>query len=177
MLNKNTINIFGMRAMILAALAVVLTGCNTAVGARGGVIIGDPAARTHLDTQLTGGDYAAFAEALTDKMLSSRLVQSWGNKRPRIIVGRLINNTHDENIIMSDVHDRITETLLNSGLVRVVDKSSTHFDYIVKSKLTDTKQGDQRGRKLAYYTLFLKMYKVNGELVGQWSDDLPLIKR
>jgi hypothetical protein len=76
---------------------------------------------------------------------------------------------------MRDLHDRIQETIFNSGLVRVVDKSATSFDYIVKTELTSTRQYGN-GQELAYYTMQMKIFTLSGELKGQWSDDLPLAR-
>lgn len=154
-----------------------LNGCGpVTMGQQGDVAVLDPSSRAHLQTELTMGDYMAFAEKVTNKMLTSSVVQSWGNNRPRLIVGRLVNNTDNENIRMSDLHDRIQETIFNSGLVRVVDKTATSFDYIVNTELTSTRQYGRDGQELAYFTLQLKMFKLDGELMGQWSDDLPLGK-
>ena len=77
---------------------------------------------------------------------------------------------------MSDLHDRIQETIFNSGLVRIVDKTATEFDYIVNTELTSTRQYGRDVQELAYFTLQLKMFKLDGELMGQWSDNLPLGK-
>ncbi len=145
-------------------------------GQGSGVVVLDPDNRAHLQTELTMGDYLAFAEKVTNKMLISPVVQSWGDKRPRLIVGRLVNNTDNENIRMADIQDRIQETIFNSGLVRVVDKSATRFDYIVKTELTSTRQYGEDGQELAYFTIQLKLFKLDGELMGQWSDVLPLGK-
>jgi len=162
---------------ILAIFTISLNACGpTTMGQQGDVAIVDPGSRAHLQTELTMGDYLAFAEKVTNKMLTFPIVQSWGNNRPRLIVGRLVNNTDNENIRMSDLHDRIQETVFNSGLVRIVDKTATSFDYIVKTELTSTRQYGRDGQELAYFTLQLKMFKLDGELVGQWSDDLPLAK-
>ena len=155
-------------------LCVPLSACVT--GQQGEVAVLDKGTRAHLQTQPTGADYVAFAEVVTNKMLASPLVQEWGNRKPKLIVGNLVNNTDNENIRMKDVHDRIQETIFNSGLVRVVDSSATSFDYIVKTELTNTRQYGRDGQELAYFTLQLKMFKLDGELVGQWSDDLPLGK-
>jgi len=145
-------------------------------GQQGDVAILDPSSRAHLQAGLTMGDYLAFAEKVTNKMLASPFVQSWGAKKPKLIVGTLKNNTDDENIRMQDVHDRIQETIFNSGLVRIVDTSATSFDYIIKTELTNTRQLGNDGQELAYFTLQLKMFTLSGELMGQWSDDLPLGK-
>lgn len=165
-------------AFIGIAASVTLAGCQSVplVGDQGSVGIVDSQSRAHITTDLTGGDYVALAETVTNKMMSSKFVQSWGTKKPRLIVGILVNNTDDESIRMTDVHDRIQETILNSGLVRVVDKSATSFDYVIKSELTSTRQYGQGGKELVYYTLQLKMFTIMGELKGQWSDDLAMAK-
>lgn len=160
----------------IALLSLVLTGCQGVPlkGDQGDVSMVDPKSRAHLQAELTMADYLALAENVTNKMLASKFVQGWGNKQPKLIVGILVNNTDNENIRMTDIHDRIQETILNSGLVRVVDKSATSFDYVIKSELTSTRQYGKEGKELVYFTLQLKMFTLMGELKGQWSDDLAM---
>lgn len=163
-------------AGVLGLVCMTQMSCvPSSLGKQGSVSILDPDSRNHLQTQLTMADYKAFAEKVTNKMLRSPLVQSWGNHKPKLIVGDLVNHTNNENIRMRDLHDRIQETIFNSGLVRVVDKSATSFDYIVKTELTSTRQYGN-GQELAYYTMQMKIFTLSGELKGQWSDDLPLAR-
>lgn len=161
---------------ILFVCCIFLAACATTFGHQGDVAIVDPSSRTHLQTELTMGDYLAFAEKVTNNMLVSPLVRSWGKKRPKLIVGDLVNNTDNENIRMRDLHDRVQETIFNSGLVRIVDKSAASFDYIIKTELTSTRQYGKGGEELAFFTMQMKLFKLDGELMGQWSDDLPLGK-
>lgn len=173
-MNKN-------KLVALAGASILLAGCQgmplgSPQGNQGNVAIVDAKSRGHLQAKLTMADYVALAETVTNKMLASRLVQKWGNKRPKIIASIPRNNTDDENIRMKDLHDRIQEVLLNSGILRVVDKSATSFDYIIKSELTSTRQYGKDGKQLVHYTLQLKMFTLMGELVGQWSDDLAMAK-
>ena len=172
-----------LRAVLgLTLSAALLAACETTselastigFGSQGEVAVLDETERPHLTAGLTTADYSAFAEKVTNDMLVSKFVQSWGDKRPRLILGDVINNTDNENIRVKDIYDRIQETLLNSGLVRVVDRSATDFDYIVNPELSSTRQYGQSGEELVYFTLQLRMSKLDGELVGQWSDDLAL---
>jgi len=166
-----------MKKLILLILPVILLGCSsTHFGSQSRVAILDESSREHLTTELTMADYTAFAEKVTNKMLRSRLVQSWGSKRPRLVVGKLANNTNNDSIRMQDIYDRITETILNSGLVRLLDTSATSFDYVVRTELSSTRQHGGNGEELAYYKLEFKLFKLDGEMVGQWSDVLPLGK-
>lgn len=162
----------------LVFLFLSITGCQNlpSYGQQGGVAVVDPNSRSHLQAELHSGDYLTLAENVTNKMLSSKFVQKWGKKRPSLIVGLLVNNTDNENIRMADLHDRVQEVIFNSGLVRVVDKSATSFDYIIKSELTSSRQYGQDNQEQVFYTLQLKMFKLDGELMGQWSDDLSLAK-
>ncbi len=174
-------------ALGLAFSAGLLAACETASelgstigiggqtqGSQGAVAVIDPSERAHLTAGLTTADYAAFAEKVTNSMLTSKFVQGWSDKRPRLILGVVVNNTDNENIRVKDIYDRIQETLFNSGLVRVVDPTATEFEYIVKPELSSTRQYGQSGEELVFFTLQLKMFKLDGELVGQWSDDLAL---
>jgi hypothetical protein len=77
---------------------------------------------------------------------------------------------------MQDIYDRITETLLNSGTVRLLDKSATSFDYVVRSELSSNRQYGSDGQQLVGYKLELKMFTIEGEMNGQWSGTLTLAK-
>jgi len=161
----------------LLAISFILVGCQSnPQGQQSDVAMVDPKSRGHLQAQLTMADYVALAETVTNKMLVSGLVQNWGKKRPKVIAAVPVNNTDNENVRMRDLHDRIQETLFGSGVMRVVDKSATDFDYVIKSELTSTRQYGKGGKQLVYYTLQLKMFTLMGELVGQWSDDIAMAK-
>jgi hypothetical protein len=166
-----------MNKLIVAILSMSLWACSgNQLGGQSRVSILDESSRAHLQAELTMADYTAFAEKVTNKMLASRIVQSWGSKRPRLIVGKLQNNTDNESIRMQDIYDRITETILGSGLVRLMDQSATSFDYVVRTELSSTRQYGNAGEELAYFKLEFKLFKIDGEMVGQWSDMLPLGK-
>ncbi len=168
---------FAKYGAISFMLLMFLGGCaNTQIGNQGNVAILDSNTRAHLSADLTMADYSAFAETVTNKMLSSRLVQSWGTKRPKLIVAKLRNNTDDESVRMADVYDRITETILNSGVARLVDTSALSFDYVVRSEMSSTRQYGTSGQELVFFKLEFKLFTIDGEMVGQWSDVLPLGK-
>lgn len=163
----------------VALLAFFLTGCQTnplITGGQSNVSIVGSGERGHLSAQLTMADYTELSETVTNKMLSSKLVQSWGQKKPRLILAKLRNNTDNESIRMQDIYDRITETLLNSGLVRLVDTSATSFNYVVRSELSSNRQYGSDGQELVGYKLELKMMTIDGEMKGQWSGLLTLAK-
>ncbi len=165
------------KLITLGTCALLMTGCaQQQFGTQSRVAILDDSSRAHLQAELTMADYTAFAEKVTNKMMSSKLVQKWGRKRPRLVVGRMRNNTDNESIRIQDIYDRITETILGSGLVRLMDKSATGFDYVVNTELSSTRQYGSGGEELAYFKLEFKMFTIDGEMVGQWSDILPLGK-
>ena len=168
-----------MKKLGLVAVLALLTGCanvSMPLGNQGGVAVLDQGTRAHLSTELTMADYTAFAETVTNKMLSSRLVTGWGNSRPRLVVAKLRNNTDDESIRMADVYDRITETVLNSGVARLMDSSAVDFEYVVRAEMSSTRQYGEKGQELAFFKLEFKLFTIDGEMVGQWSDVLPLGK-
>ncbi|MEJ2608843.1 MAG: hypothetical protein P8179_01885 [Candidatus Thiodiazotropha sp.] len=158
--------------------SVLIGGCQSNPPAKGqsSVSVVDSSDRAHLQAELTMSDYTELAEMVTNKMLSSRFVSSWGDKKPRLILAQLLNNTDNENIRMSDIYDRITETLLNSGILRLVDKSATSFEYVVRSELSSNRQYGRDGEELVGYKLELKMMTLDGEMKGQWSGTLSLAK-
>lgn len=163
--------------------SVALTGCATdqsfipslPLGHSQTVSIQDSSARTHLDTKVALNDIIAFAGNLTDKMLQSSVFMN-AKVPPKIVVGKIRNSTHDENIRIQDIHDRIIETLFNSGKVRVLDSSATNFNYIMHTEITDSVQRSSDGQKMVDYMMKIKLFTLSGELVGQWSDDLTLFK-
>ncbi len=165
------------KILLIGISALLMTGCgSTQLGGQSRVSILDESSRAHLQAELTMADYTAFAEKVTNKMMASRVVQGWGKKRPKLVVGQMKNNTDNESIRVQDIYDRITETILSSGLVRLMDKSATAFDYVVNTEISSTRQYGDGGEELAYFKLEFKMFTVDGEMVGQWSDVLPLGK-
>lgn len=159
-------------------VTLLMAGCQTnlPLGGQSNVSVVDPGSRGHLQAQLTMADYTDLAEKVTNKMLSSRLVEGWGRRKPRLILAKLRNNTDNENIRMADIYDRITETLLNSDTVRLVDQSATSFDYVVRSELSSNRQYGSDGQQLVGYKLELKLFTISGEMKGQWSGTLTLAK-
>ena len=173
-------------ALSAAALAAVLTGCATTEGQyytpvpqvsghTRTISVVDSSERIKLDTKVTLADIIGFAENLTNKMLASPVIAK-AQKKPRIIVGKLRQNTHDENLRISDIQDRIQEVLFSSGTVRVMDQNATSFDYIMQAEITDIVTRSSDGQKLVDYTMKIKLFDINGELKGQWSDDLSLYR-
>lgn len=166
------------KLITFAVAAFAVTACQTNMpqfGGQSGVSIVDPGSRGHLQAELTMADYTDLAEKVTNKMLDSRLVEGW-RKKPRLILAKLRNNTDNENIRMADIYDRITETLLNSDTVRLVDQSATSFDYVVRSELSSNRQYGSDGQQLVGYKLELKLFTISGEMKGQWSGSLTLAK-
>jgi len=159
---------------VTTGIITIVLAILTSVSYAGDVELIDPKSRAHLQTELHMGDYLALSETVTNKMLSSKLVEGWGDSRPKLIVGVLNNNTDNENIRMSDLHDRISETILGSGIVRLVDESATSFDYVIRSELTSSRQYGEKNQEMVFFTLQLKMFMLDGELVGQWSDDIAM---
>ncbi len=140
------------------------------------VSIGDSNARTHLETELTIGDLMAFAETVTNKMLASPRLSDWASKPPRLILGSLVNNTDNPNLRVNDMYDRIVEVMFNSNVARIVDASAENFDYIVKSEISSNRQYGEGGKQLVEYVMTFKLFSVEGELQGQWSDRLNLVQ-
>lgn len=171
-----------MKKLLIVPLgvgALLLGGCQSnplKTGGQRNVSVVDSGSRTHLQAELTMADYTELAEKVTNKMLGSRFVQSWGQDSPRLILAQLRNNTDNENLRMADVYDRMTETLLNSGTVRLMDRSAVSFDYVVKSEMSSNRQYGSDGQELVGYKLELKMFTIDGEMKGQWSGTLTLAK-
>ena len=139
------------------------------------VTIVDSADRAKLDTDYGLSDIIAMSESLTNKMLQNKVFAN-AKKPPRIVIGKITNNTHDENLRVVDLHDRLQEVLLNSGQVRVLDTSSNAFDYIMHTEITSATHRSSDGQKKVDYTVKIKLFTISGEIVGQWSDDTSFAK-
>ncbi len=162
--------------LLLLIGVFALSGCTGSMfGSQGNVAIVDSAERNKLNTNIDLSDIIAFAENLTNKMLASPIF-SKAKKPPRLVLGKIAQNTHDENLRVSDIYGRIQEVLLNSGQVRVLDPSATSFDYIVNPEISSIVSRAGDGRKKVDYSMVMKLYTLQGELKGQWSDDLSLFK-
>ena len=170
--------VYGTGLMFLAVS--IFSGCTlvpTSIGNQSNVSLISPGERAHLQDKLTAEDFVALAGRVTEKMLSSREVQSW-KKRPLIVVAVPQNTTHDANIITEDLQDEIISKILDSGIARVIDESSvsSRYDYIIKTTITDTVQRGSNGSRLTYYTCKLQMFSLRGERLGQWHDKIGMAK-
>ena len=174
-------NICPPRITILALLYLIASPAQAFLGfgkseSANGVTIGDSNARTHLEAELTIGDLMAFAENVTNKMLASPRLSEWSAKPPKLILGSLINNTDNPNLRVKDMYDRIVEVIFNANVARIVDSSAVSFDYIVKSEVSSNRQYGDNGKQLVEYVMTFKLFSVEGELQGQWSDRLNLVR-
>ncbi|WP_458400246.1 hypothetical protein [Mailhella sp.] len=160
--------------------AFVTAGCmpsnsSSSFGRFTSISIVDSSERIKLDTKISLSDIIAFAENMTNQMLQSPIFTT-AKKPPRVIVTAIRNNTHDENLRVSDIYDRISSVLVKSGKVRVLDESALNFNYVMHVELTDVVTRSSDGQKLVEYTMKIKLYDLYGELKDQWADDLSLFK-
>ncbi len=177
-MNKRTVFYYG----ILFTAIIILNGCvqPTSIGRQSNVGMVEEGSRVHLNDRLTGEDFVALSRKVTEKMLSSRVVQEWlsKKKKPLLVVAIPENTTHDANILAVDLQDEIIATILDSGVARVIDESSlsSSYNYILKTTITDTSQKGAGGSRLTYYTVKLQLFSLQGERLGQWHDKIGLTK-
>ncbi len=159
----------------VATLAACQTTSNTVPLKTGVSSVRDAAERNHMSTQTVTGDFIALAESVTNRMLVSREVASWGSKRPRLLIGNFRNRTSDETIPSGAISSRITEVVIESGVAKVVqDKSAINFDYIINSRLTSQTHYDGTGASIANYSYRMQMLDKDGVVVGQWTEDASI---
>lgn len=164
--------------LMLVALALIgLTGCASLPSGhnKSRMGYGDVDERDLLRVGVTMTDLKELAGTVTQKFLRSPQAQGWTDK-PRLVLGRLINNTDDESIQMSDLSDLVTNAILGSGLVRLLDTSADDFDYILKQTLTSKRQYGQDDNQILHFTMQMKLYSLDGELIGQWSHDIKQVQ-
>lgn len=162
--------------LCVMVMLVLMVGACSDTHRSTSISIVDSASREKLDMDYGLSDIIAMSENLTNKMLQHR-VFTQASKTPRIVVGSITNNTHDENLRVVDVHDRLQEVLLNSGQVRVLDKSANYFDYIMTTEITSGSHRSVDGQRKVDYTVKIKLFRTDGELIGQWSDDTSFFKQ
>ena len=167
-------------APIALLSAVAVSGCmpsdtGSSFGRFTSISIVDLSERIKLDTKISLSDIIAFGENMTNQMLQSPIFTK-AKKPPRVIVTAIRNNTHDENLRVSDIYDRFSSVLVKSGKVRVLDESALNFNYVMHVELTDIVTRSPDGQKLVEYTMKIKLYDLYGELKDQWADDLSLFK-
>ena len=162
-------------SFVLALIALIgLSGCATPQS-RDRIGYGDTGERDLLRVGVTMTDLKELAGTVTQKFLRSPQAQGWDTK-PRLVLGRLVNNTDDESIQMSDLSDLVTNLVLGSSLVRVLDVTADEFDYILKQSLTSKRQYGKDDNQVLHFTMQMKLYSLDGELVGQWSHDIKQTK-
>jgi penicillin-binding protein activator len=160
-------NIFLLIGMVFAATGCVTTGNSP----QGRVAMVDTGERNRLEAKLTMTDLMSTAERLTDKMLASDQVQSWGDTRPRLILGKIRNRSDVDNIPEEEIYDRIQAIILASGVARIVDKNAVNFDYILSGNLGSTTQKGEGGEELRLFRITLKLSNKEGEVLGSWQDN------
>jgi len=162
------------KIFVVFFLLFFVIGCSTQ-RQQGRVSIIDSASRSHIKTTLTLADFKAFAENITMEMLDDPEIIAWGDRKPKLIVGDLENNTSNDNLRVEDIYKHIRRVIKRSGIARIVHKSATDFDYIIRTVITSNTQHDRAtGIKQVSYSLSLEMTSVDGELIGDWADDLKL---
>lgn len=116
--------------------------------------------------------FADMAFEVTEAMLASRAFERIlaNIDRPRIVVGNVVNRTSDELLPTGDIARRISEVLVESGLVRWFEAGADRFDLIASPLLSETLLQDGRRREYRM-TLTLTLSDVHGEVHGRWSAD------
>lgn len=166
------------RALALSIMMVAgigMTGCAT-TGGQSRVAVADTDSRAHQEPDLNMGDLMAFAENVTNKMLADRKLKSWHKKKPKLVVGKILNNTDDPNLNVADMTDRIVEVIFNAEMAKIVDQSAEEFNYILRSEISSNRQYGEKGKQLVEYRMTMKIFTVDGEMVGNWSDRFNLAK-
>lgn len=170
-----------MRTRIILQRLVVLIGvllmsaCASTTG-HSRVKMVDSNERGHFNATLNMTDLMAAADKLTNKLLMDNLVNDWVDKKPRLIIGRIVNRTDiDNNFPEEELYDRIAEIILSSGMARIVGKSSDEFEYILTGRLNSTTEtsGDQMLRQ---YRITLWVHNAEDELLGAWHEPISLMQ-
>lgn len=104
--------------LVLTALALGLSGCAS-------VKYGDATATETVNERFGSTDLQMTAKSMTESLLASPVIAELnaGGKRPVMFVERIANKT-DEHIDTESVLDSMTTKMLQSGKVKLVDRSA-----------------------------------------------------
>lgn len=154
-------------AMVLVVVTL-LPAC--ASNSRGNVSMSEQGSREHLEAKLNMTDVFSVADKLTNKMLSTPLIDSWRIKPPKLAMGRMINCTDEYNNFQeNDIFDRVKGLVLTSGVAKVVDKKHNDYDYILMGKVSST-VAYGNGREQRQYAITLEILNPRGDSLGLWYD-------
>lgn len=129
-------------------------------------------ARSGSGAGLGAGVFADMADEVTQKMLASQAFQRIlaEGEAPRLVVGNPANRTNDETIAVGDIGRRISEVVIESGLVRWFEFGTNDFDLVVSPLLSGVVSGE--GKRMEYrLTLTLTLSDAYGEVKGRWLAD------
>lgn len=129
------------------------------------------------DAGLTTNIFAELSDEVTQKMLQSdsfkRILEE--QPRPRLVVGKVQNRTDDETIDTVYIGRKVSEVVIESGLVRWFEFGANDFDLVASPSITGIYIGEGRRRELRI-TLTLTLSDVFGEVKGRWSAEKTYVK-
>lgn len=164
-------------SIVTVLITILISGCVTTSGnSQGRVAMIDTSERAHLDNTLNMTDLMSLADKLTNDMLMSDTVLEWGNERPKLVIGHLINETDDDNIPEEMIYDRIRGLILQSGVARIVSENSNNFKYILHGVLNSTQEYSDDGSSMRQFRVTLNLSDIEGEQHGQWQGRISLGK-
>lgn len=117
--------------------------------------------------RLTATGAKELVEGAMLMMLSSPHARSWGESRPRLIIGSTINNTDDESLRVSMIVDQVTEILIGARLFDILASGSADFDYVLETEITSRSQRTQNQLATNFF-LKVTLFKEDGAIVDQW---------
>ncbi|PTQ90637.1 penicillin-binding protein activator LpoB [Agitococcus lubricus] len=151
--------------LMIAALVIGLSGCAS-------VKYGDATATETVTERFGSTDLQMTAKKMTESLLTSPVIAeaNAGSKRPVIFVERIANKT-DEHIDTESILDSMTTKMLQSGKVRLVDRSRVesarselkfqNADELANSK-TAIAFGQMIGAEYMFYGNLSAIYKEAG---------------
>lgn len=152
-------------ALLLTAVALGLSGCAS-------VKYGDAAATETVTERFGSTDLQTTAKTMTESLLASPVIAeaNGGGKRPVMFVERIANKT-DEHIDTESVLDSMTTKMLQSGKVKLVDRSRvesarTELKFQNSDELSNPKTaiafGQMVGAEYMFYGNLSSIYKEAG---------------
>lgn len=171
---------FSRLAVFALSLGIGLLVCGDRAHAQRGQRqtneVGSGATNSGTGATIGLNEFLQFSDTVLNQMLAApnftRLLEN--GARPRIVVGNMVNNTHNDDIRAEDVSSHLREVLANSGLVDVYEAGATDVDVILVTELTSSRIA---GPKTEYaYVFQAKLNKPDGLIVGSWSAAKTFLK-
>lgn len=96
---------------------------------------------------------------------------------PRVVIGNVLNNTNNENIVADDLVQKMREILVSTGAVRVFTQDADEFDFVIAPTISSsTLQTLSSNEVERTYTFSFQVTTAEGEYITEQSVDRVFVE-